>query len=520
MEIVPILKCAFFIFYLAILFVFAIYGMHRYFLLYLYYRHRHKKPKPKAFYEQLPRVTVQLPMYNEKYVAPRLIDAVMKLDYPRNLLDIQILDDSTDDTTEIMAQKVEEARAKGFDITLIHRANRTGYKAGALQNGLKSAKGDFIAIFDADFIPNPKIFTETINFFTDPAVALVQSRWGHVNRNFSTLTEIQSIFLDGHFVIEHGARSRSGRFFNFNGTAGIWRKAAIMDSGGWQHDTLTEDLDLSYRAQLNGWRFIYVPDLVSPAELPVDMNAFKSQQHHWTKGSIQTCMKMLPKIWKSRAPLKAKIEATFHLTSNYCYLLMVALAAMILPSMYLRSYYGIDNMTPFLMLDLPMFITAMFSFLIFYTMAQYEQTAKWYKKIIYVPMLVALGVGLVLNNAKAVLEAMFRNETPFPRTPKYNVVTQEDKKKWKKCDYKTGKGVMPYIEVVIGIYFLVTAYIALMNSAYIAIPLMLVFAGGTLYVGILSLFHCHGLGLKGKTTFGPETIDCPAVVAADEKDAA
>jgi len=519
MEIVSIIKTAFFIFYLAILLIFAIYGAHRYFLLYLYYRHRHKVPKPKANFKELPIVTVQLPMYNEKYVAPRLIDAVTRLDYPKDLLQIQVLDDSTDDTTEIMALKVEDARAKGFDIQLIHRANRIGYKAGALQNGLKTAKGDFVAIFDADFIPNPKLFKETVHFFTDPTVALVQSRWGHVNREFSVLTEIQSIFLDGHFVIEHGARSRSGRFFNFNGTAGIWRKAAIQDAGGWQHDTLTEDLDLSYRAQLKGWRFIYVPNIVSPAELPVDMNAFKSQQHHWTKGSIQTCMKMLPRIWKSAAPLKSKIEATFHLTSNYCYLLMVALAAMILPSMYLRNYCGISNLKPFLALDIPMFVTAMLSFLVFYTMAQYEQSGKWHKKLIYVPMLVALGVGLVLNNAKAVLEAMFKNESPFPRTPKYNVTSPADKKKWKKCDYKTGTGILPYIEVMIGLYFLFTAYIALMNRAFVAMPLMLVFAGGTLYVGILSLLHSHGVGLKARATFGPEAIDC-AAAAKTELDAA
>jgi cellulose synthase/poly-beta-1,6-N-acetylglucosamine synthase-like glycosyltransferase len=518
MGIVPVLKSAFFILYLAILFVFAVYGAHRYFLLYLYYRHRHNVPKPKGTFEELPVITVQLPMYNEKYVAPRLIDACMKLDYPKDRLDIQVLDDSTDDTTEIMAAKVEEARAKGYDMTLIHRTNRAGYKAGALQNGLKTAKGDFIAIFDADFIPNPHLFRETIHFFTDPVVALVQSRWGHVNREFSMLTEIQSIFLDGHFVIEHGARSRSGRFFNFNGTAGMWRKAAIMDAGGWQHDTLTEDLDLSYRAQLKGWRFIYVPNLVSPAELPVDMNAFKSQQHHWTKGSIQTCMKMLPKIWKSTAPLKSKIEATFHLTSNYCYLLMVGLAAMILPSMYFRPY-SIMNLRPFLALDVPMFVTAMLSFLMFYTMAQYEQFHKWHRKLIYVPMLVALGVGLVLNNAKAVLEAMFRSESPFPRTPKYNVTSSEDKEKWKKCDYKTGRGILPYIEVTIGLYFMFTAYIALMRQAYIAMPLMLVFASGTLYVGLLSLLHSHGVGLKGKATFGPEAID-PAVAEAPERTAA
>ncbi len=515
MEIFFILKIIFSVIYLAILLVFAVYGLHRYLLLFLYYRNKHKKPSPKGRFSQLPRVTVQLPMYNEKYVAARLIEAACVLEYPRDLMEIQVLDDSTDATTEIVTRKVEEARAKGFDITLIHRDNRAGYKAGALQNGLVTARGEFVAIFDADFIPNPRLLMETIHFFTDPKVGLVQSRWGHINREYSALTEVQSIFLDGHFVIEQGARSRSGRFFNFNGTAGIWRKEAVLDAGGWQHDTLTEDLDLSYRAQLNGWEFVFLQDIVSPAELPVDMNAFKSQQHHWTKGSIQTCLKVLPLIWRSRVPLKVKVEATFHLTSNFCYLLMVILAAMLLPSLYLRSY-NTGDLRPILTMDLPLFVTAMLSFLIFYTMAQVEQSSRWYTKILYVPMLVSVGVGLVLNNAKAVLEALFGKQSAFPRTPKYNV-TSRDGKKWRKCDYKTIRGILPYLEIVVGLYFLVTAYMAFSKQAYIAMPLMLVFAGGTLYVGLLSLLHSRGVGLKGKMLFGPTHVDAaPAETAQEE----
>lgn len=507
MGTIAILKMLFSILYLAILFVFALYGLHRYFLLFLYYRNKHRIPKPKGRFEELPRVTVQLPMYNEKYVAARLMDAVCRLEYPRDRLEIQVLDDSTDETTRTVAMKVEEAREKGFDITLIHRENRAGYKAGALENGLKAAKGDYLVIFDADFMPNPRLLTESIHYFTDPKVALVQSRWGHINREYSALTEVQSIFLDGHFVIEHGARSRSGRFFNFNGTAGIWRKEAVIDSGGWQHDTLTEDLDLSYRAQLRGWNFVFLQDVVSPAELPVDMNAFKSQQHHWTKGSIQTCLKMLPKIWRSDAPLKAKIEATFHLTSNFCYLLMVVLAIMLLPSLYVRSY-GTNDLKPILALDIPMFVSAMLSFLIFYSIGQVEQPGKWYRKLIYVPMLVSVGVGLVLNNAKAVLEALCGKQTPFPRTPKYNVMSSDDGNKWRKCDYKTLKGILPYIEIVIGLYFILTAVIAFTKHAFIAMPLMLVFAAGTLYVGLTSLLHSRGVGLKGRAVFGPEHVDC------------
>lgn len=510
MGIVFILKLIFSIIYLAILFVFALYGLHRYFLLFLYYRNKHRMPKPDKQFDELPLVTVQLPMYNEKYVAARLIDAVCKLEYPRDRMEIQVLDDSTDETTRMVAEKVEEARARGFDITLVHRENRAGYKAGALANGLKIAKGDYLVIFDADFMPNPTLLMESIHYFTNPRVALVQSRWGHINREYSALTEVQSIFLDGHFVIEHGARSRSGRFFNFNGTAGIWRKEAVIDSGGWQHDTLTEDLDLSYRAQLKGWNFVFLQDIVSPAELPVDMNAFKSQQHHWTKGSIQTCLKILPEIWRSNAPLKAKIEATFHLTSNFCYLLMVVLALMLLPSLYLRSYSA-NDLKPILVLDIPLFVTAMLSFLIFYSLAQVEQPGRWHTKLIYVPMLVSVGVGLVLNNAKAVLEALCGKQTPFPRTPKYNVISASDGNQWRKCDYKTFKGILPYIEVVVGLYFVLTAFLAFTRDAYIAMPLMIVFAGGTLYVGITSMLHSRGIGLKGKAVFGPEHVDCPSV---------
>jgi len=273
-------KLLFSILYMVVMIIFAVYGVHRYWLLFLFYKNRNNPPRPMGHFEQLPRVTIQLPMYNEKHVVERLIDAVCAIRYPRELLEIQVLDDSTDETCDIARRKVNSIKQQGFNIVLIHRDNRTGYKAGALENGLKTAGGEFVMIFDADFIPAQNILEDMIHFFTDPKIGLVQSRWGHINRDYSILTEIQSIFLDGHFTIEHCARSRSGRYFNFNGTAGIWRKEAIRNAGGWQHDTLTEDLDLSYRAQLRGWKFVFVKDVVCPAELPMDMNAFKSQQHH------------------------------------------------------------------------------------------------------------------------------------------------------------------------------------------------------------------------------------------------
>ncbi|MGZ3426711.1 MAG: cellulose synthase family protein, partial [Polyangia bacterium] len=282
--------------YLVVLLTLAMYGFHRSMLMYLYYRSRGADPSPIARFDptKLPVVTVQLPLFNEMYVAERLLDAINLLEYPRDKLEIQVLDDSTDETQAICRAKVEELQRSGLDIHYIHRVDRTGFKAGALENGLVTGRGEFVMVFDADFLPPPDIIERTVHFFTNPKVGMVQVRWDHVNRDYSRLTELQAMMLDGHFVIEHTARHRSGRFFNFNGTAGIWRVASIADAGGWSHDTLTEDMDLSYRAQLKGWEFIYLKDVVSPAELPVEMNAFKSQQFRWAKGSIQVAKKLLP----------------------------------------------------------------------------------------------------------------------------------------------------------------------------------------------------------------------------------
>ena len=254
--------------YLTVLFTLALYGFHRSSLVYLYYRYKRNRPVPKGHFEDLPRITVQLPLFNEMYVANRLLDAVAKIDWPRDRFEIQVLDDSTDETQEICQSKVKELAATGIDITYIHRDDRTGFKAGALKHGLKTSKGEFVLVFDADFLPSPSVLHDTVHYFTDDKVGMVQVRWGHLNRDYSQLTQVQALMLDGHFVIEHTARNRSGRFFNFNGTAGIWRRTSIDDAGGWSHDTLTEDMDLSYRAQLRGWKFIYLPDVVSDAELP------------------------------------------------------------------------------------------------------------------------------------------------------------------------------------------------------------------------------------------------------------
>src|SRR5687768_2649846 len=340
--------------YFFVLVILAVYGWHRYYLVYLYMKNKDRHPVPAGL-DALPVITVQLPIYNEMYVADRLIDSVCELDYPRELLEIQVLDDSTDETRIVAERAVQRNAAQGIDISYIHRTDRTGYKAGALEAGLRAAKGEFIAIFDADFIPRPDFLTRTIQYFTNPRIAMVQTRWGHVNEEYSLLTKIQAILLDAHFVLEHGSRNRDGCFFNFNGTAGIWRRTAISDAGGWQHDTLTEDLDLSYRAQLRGWKFIFLPDLVAPAEVPVEMNSFKSQQHRWAKGSIQTCMKLLPQILLSDQPLKVKAEAFFHLTANFNYLLMALLSVLMFPAMYVRYNMGWTEM---LLIDIPLFVAA------------------------------------------------------------------------------------------------------------------------------------------------------------------
>src|SRR6476659_9885454 len=344
--------------YFFVLVILAVYGWHRYYLVYLYMKNKDKVPVPGNPLAELPPVTIQLPIYNEMYVADRLIDAVCQIDYPRELLEIQVLDDSTDETTSVAERAVRRNAAQGIDITYIHRADRTGYKAGALEAGLKVAKGEFVAIFDADFIPTADFLRRTVPFFADPKIAMVQARWGHINQQYSLLTKIQAILLDGHFVLEHGGRNRAGMFFNFNGTAGIWRRAAIADAGGWQHDTLTEDLDLSYRAQLRGWRFVFLPGLIAPAEVPVEMYSFRSQHHRWAKGSIQTCLKLLPQILHADLPLGVKTEAFFHLTANFNYLLMSLLSVLMFPAMVIRYNMGWTEM---LLIDVPLFFAATLS---------------------------------------------------------------------------------------------------------------------------------------------------------------
>jgi cellulose synthase/poly-beta-1,6-N-acetylglucosamine synthase-like glycosyltransferase len=471
--------------YFFVLSILAIYGWHRYYLVYLYMKNKDKAPAQPPPLTTLPRVTVQLPIFNEMYVVDRLIGAVCELDYPKELLEIQVLDDSIDETKDIAELAVRRYAARGFDITCLHRVDRTGFKAGALDAGLRVASGEYIAIFDADFVPPADFLKQTLpHFATDPAIGMVQARWGHINQDYSLLTKIQAILLDAHFVLEHGGRNRAGCFFNFNGTAGIWRREVIGDAGGWQHDTLTEDLDLSYRAQLKGWRFVFLPDLVAPAEVPVEMNSFKSQQHRWAKGSIQTCMKLLPQILRSNQPFGVKAEAFFHLSANFNYLLMSVLSILMFPSMYVRYSTGWTEM---MLIDIPLFAAATLSFCNFYMVSQRELYPDWKTRLKYLPILMSIGIGLCVNNTRAVIEAIFGKQSEFARTPKYGI--ERDSDEWVGKKYHQSVGVQPMIEVGLGLYFTATVFYALANGIYATLPFLMLFQIGFLYTGLLSILQ-------------------------------
>lgn len=479
--------------YFVVLIILAAYGAHRYWLVYLYYKHKkHKTSAPPAYFDDLPRVTVQLPIFNEQYVVDRLLDAVCKLDYPREKLDIQLLDDSTDETIEVARDLVERYAALGHPVTYLHRDNRSGFKAGALAEGLKTAKGEFVAIFDADFVPPPDFLLKCIHHFTDPKVGMVQTRWTHINRNYSFLTEVEAILLDGHFVLEHSGRSRSGVFFNFNGTAGMWRRTAIDEAGGWEHDTLTEDTDLSYRAQLKGWKFVYLQDVECPAELPVEMTAFKTQQARWAKGLIQVAKKILPRVFTSDAPRQVKVEAWYHLTANLSYPLMIVLSVLLLPAMIIRFYQGWFQM---LYIDLPLFMASTFSISSFYLVSQKELFPKtWMRAFLYLPFLMALGIGLTVTNTRAVLEALIGKQTAFARTPKYRVESKKDKVGATK--YRKRLGWVPWIELTIGMYFALAIYYAIDNENYFTVPFLLLFVFGYWCTGLMSLLQGRFAGLS------------------------
>jgi cellulose synthase/poly-beta-1,6-N-acetylglucosamine synthase-like glycosyltransferase len=482
--------------YFVVLILLASYGAHRYILVYLYYKNkRNRTVEPAQKFSELPRVTVQLPIFNEQFVVERLLEAVCGLDYPLEKLDIQLLDDSTDETVAVARGLVNHYAAQGFPVTYHHRTNREGFKAGALAAGLKTAKGEFVAIFDADFVPPADFLQRTIHHFTEPTIGMVQTRWTHINRNYSFLTEVEAILLDGHFVLEHSGRARSNVFFNFNGTAGLWRRQAIEEAGGWQHDTLTEDTDLSYRAQLKGWKFVYLQDVECPAELPVEMTAFKTQQARWAKGLIQTSKKILPRVLKSEERFHVKLEAWYHLTANLSYPLMIVLSVLLLPAMIIRFYQGWFQM---LYIDVPLFMASTFSISSFYLVSQRELFPRsWPRTLLYLPFLMALGIGLTVTNTRAVLEALLGKQTAFARTPKYRVESKKDKVR--PSTYHRGLGWVPWVELLIGCYFAVTVYYALENENYITVPFLILFVVGYWYTGLMSLLQGRFSGLSLST---------------------
>lgn len=470
--------------YLLTLGVLALYGVHRTALLWLYVRHRRAGPVPRTRFEEaaLPTVTIQLPMFNEMCVARRLIEAVARIDYPRERLEIQVLDDSTDGTSAIARERCESLRTGGLDITYFHRKSRAGYKAGALEAGLHRAKGEYVLVFDADFVPSPTIVRELVHYFTDPEVGMVQARWSHLNPHESLLTRCQAMLLDGHFVIEHAARNRSGRFFNFNGTAGMWRRDAIISAGGWQYDTITEDMDLSYRAQLAGWKFVYASEVSVPAELPGDVNSFKSQQHRWAKGSAQTARKLLGRISSAAVPFKVKAEAFFHLTNNLAYVFLLVLAALQLPNMLIRRQLERPEL---LMLELPMFLATCGSVATFYLIAHRDLHGDWRTALKWLPAMMALGIGLAVNNGRAVLAGLAGGDREFVRTPKRGDTGQGDPSASSR--YHVTWSWHNAIELVFALYCSITLIAAVVTRSWASVPFVLLFAAGFLYVGVTSL---------------------------------
>ena len=469
--------------YAVVLGLLGLFGLHRLYLVALLIR-TSVGTREVALGEPAdwPMVTVQLPIFNELYVVRRLLDAVAALDYPSDRLEIQVLDDSSDGTADAVAERVAQLAGAGLAVEHLRRSDRVGFKAGALEAGLRVARGNLICVFDADFAPAPDFLRRAVPYLSDPQVGMVQARWSHLNRGRSLLTRIQAIFLDAHFAIEHAARNRAGRYFNFNGTAGVWRRAAIEEAGGWQHDTLTEDLDLSYRAQLAGWRFVYLNDLEAPAELPESVGAFKSQQRRWTRGAVQTARKLLPRIWRAPVPLSTKLEATFHLTSNLAYVLMVVLALLVFPAMVLRDQ-AIGTWV--IWVEIPVLLFGTGSICVYFAMAQRAVGRSWLGAALRLPALMALGAGLALNNTVAAVRGLAGPAGEFVRTPKMASSATAETGPVER--YVAPLGWLPWVELALAAYFLTVGVMAVQGGMWLGLPVLVLFFGGYSYVSMLAL---------------------------------
>src|SRR5215813_10188338 len=475
------------ILYFTILGILAVYGAYRIKQVIDFWRYRNFVPQPKAHFHEddLPRITVQLPLYNEMYVVDRLLKAVTAIDYPREKLEIQVLDDSTDETVTLAESTVGKYAREGFDIHYIHREDRTGFKAGALENGLKTATGVLVAIFDADFVPKPDCLRRLVHYFTDEAVGCAQVRWSHINGTYNLLTRLQTIMLDGHFVVEQTTRNRTGGFFNFNGTAGIWRRQAIEMSGGWQHDTLTEDTDLSFRVQLMGWKFVYLLDEDAPAEIPVEINAFKAQQRRWAKGVMQVGLKLYPRIWLAPLPFRVKLEMFFRLTGNISYPLMIVASFLQFPLLLVRYNQPFYHL---MVLDLPLLFFSSISVVLFYGSAVWYLDEKRAPRLLHLPLVMGLGIGLAFSNARAVLEALLGVKSEFVRTPKYRVEDATDAT-WKRKKYKRKRGLLPLLELGFALYFLLAIAYAVSLRMWGTIPFLTLFFFGFAYMGVMSVLQ-------------------------------
>jgi cellulose synthase/poly-beta-1,6-N-acetylglucosamine synthase-like glycosyltransferase len=480
------------ILYFAILAVLAVYGGYRVKQVIDFWRYRKFVPQPKGVFSEaeLPVITVQLPLFNEMYVVERLVKAITEVDYPRERLQIQVLDDSTDETVKLAETTVNKYQQLGFDIEYVHRSDRTGFKAGALENGMKTAKGELLAIFDADFVPKPDCLRKLVNYFTDPMVGCAQMRWSHINGNYNLLTRLQTIMLDGHFVVEQTTRNRTGGFFNFNGTAGIWRRKAIAASGGWQHDTLTEDTDLSFRAQLMGWKFVYLLDEEAPAEIPVEINAFKAQQRRWAKGVMQVGLKLYPRIWRARLPLRVRLEMFFRLTGNISYPLMIVASFLQFPLLLVRYNQPFYHL---MILDLPLLFFSSVSVFLFYGTAVWYLDKKRTPRLLHLPLVMGLGIGLAFSNARAVLEALLGIKSEFVRTPKYQVEKNQDET-WKRKKYKRKRGLLPLLELGFSCYFLLAILYAAHMHMWGTVPFLLLFFFGFGYMGVMSFVQSFSGG--------------------------
>ena len=472
--------------YFVSLFVLFVFGLHGFIMIFYHNKYKNVKHTHNENFVPIDKVTIQLPLYNEYYVVDRLINSVCEIDYPKDLMEIQVLDDSTDETVELTARIVAEKKKEGFDIEHIRRSNREGFKAGALKEGMKTAIGKYIAIFDADFIPQKEFLKKTLSFFSDEKVGMVQTRWEHINGDYSILTRAQALALDGHFVIEQSVRNKAGFFINFNGTGGIWKRECIEDAGNWEADTLTEDLDLSYRAQLNGWRFVFLKDFTSPAELPSEINALKNQQFRWTKGAIETAKKILPLVWRSKIPLRVKLQATFHLTNNLVFPFILLAAILNVPLVFIKNsgphqlYFAVMSL----------FVLAFVSSFMFYLYSQKDIREDWRKKIVLFPLFMAGSMGFAVNNSRAVFEGLLNRKSEFVRTPKFKV--EDSKDSWLGKRYTSKKlGLSVIVELIMAVYCLVGVAASIYFLEIAALPFQFLFFLGFAFVSLTSIKHTY-----------------------------